>query len=112
MKFTDLLNEGMLHPMGDGESLKLKGEVKIKDQIRNSINKKIKETYFKSLSSLTGHVMDAFKGTDVYPIVGSEKWLGSFSGSPNTEVIEKLLIDLAQGDNEVKNARLVLNIYK
>lgn len=113
MKFRDLLNEGMMNPLGSGMQIQIDGKVAIKASDRRKINNVLsKGIHFKTVSDLSRYVINAFKGTSVIPIIGNETWTGTFTGSPQTEIMESMKLSLIQDGKEVKNALLILNIYK
>jgi len=112
-KVNNKIKSGMMSPLGSGEQVDVDGKVALKANMRNKINRVLtKKQHFKSVAELSKHVMSSFKNTDVVPMAGYEKWTGAFTGSPNTEAMEKMKISLTQGTKEVKNAMLILNIYK
>jgi len=105
--------------MGSGETVHIEGSESLPSRIRRQYSNLVKESYYKSLGDITTTVLAALEELGLVPVVGDEKWVGTFNGAMSSGETVRLRIDLvrrlwkdAPTCAEIKNSVLVLDIYK
>jgi len=111
---SEELNEGMMSPMGTGKVIDVEGTIAISRSDKNKYSNSFKSNeYYNTVADVSRAIMKGLKPLGITALAGgSEEWTGGFYGSPKTEKMEMMKLELVKDGKEANKNRLIVNIYK